>query len=75
MNIDNCLEGFCVKVKRPTHSSQSGKEGVIRVVGFITLPCSRSYTEIDGGHNDFCAERLFELKGRVDRETGRAGER
>lgn len=26
-------------------------------VGFITLPCSRSYTEIDGGHNDFCAEK------------------
>lgn len=25
--------------------------------GFITLPCSRSYTEIDGGHNDFCAKK------------------
>lgn len=82
MNIDNCLECFCLKFKRPTHSNQTEKEGEIRGVGFITLPCSRSYTEIDGGHNDFSAkkrkrkaERLFELKGRGGRhrEAGRAG--
>lgn len=62
MNIDNCLERFCLKFKRPTHSNQTEKEGEIRGVGFITLPCSRSYTEIDGGHNDFCAKKRKESR-------------
>lgn len=58
LNIDNCLECFCLKVKRPTHSNQTGKEGGRRGGrGVITLPCSRSYTEIDGGHNDFSAKK------------------
>lgn len=73
MNIDNCLQCFCVKFKRPACSNWTGKECEIRGDGFIALPCSRSGTEIDGRHNDFCAERLFELRGRGDRGTGGTG--
>ncbi len=58
LNIDNCLECFCLKVKRPPLSNQTAKKRVKdEGAGFITLPCSRSYTEIDGGHNDFCAKK------------------
>ena len=53
LNIDNCLECFCLKVMRPTRSNQDRGKKKERVtdegVGFITLPCLRSYTEIDGG--------------------------
>lgn len=43
------------------------KEGEIRGVGFITLPCSHSYTEIDGGCNDFCVKKKKERKGKKSR--------
>lgn len=36
------------------------KEGEIRGVGFIALPCSHSYTEIDGGCNDFYVKKKRE---------------
>lgn len=74
MNIDNCLQCFCVKFKRPKRSNRAGEcECEIRGDEFIALPCSRSCTEIDGRHNDFCAQRLFELKGRGDRGGGGEG--
>lgn len=36
------------------------------------LSLSHAHVQIDGRHNDFCAERLFELKGRGDRGSGGA---
>lgn len=38
-------------------------------VGFITLPCSRSCTEIDGGHNDFCAKKQSDYLNLKEEET------
>lgn len=73
MNIDNCLQCFCVKFKRPKRSNWTGRECEIGGDGFIALPCSRRGAEIDGRHNDFCAERLFELRGRGDGGTGGTG--
>lgn len=47
--------------------------------GFITLSCSCSYTEIDGGYNDFCGKkRLFKLKAKEEkkqRNRSKGGER
>ena len=70
MNIDNCLQCFCVKCKRPGRPNWTGKECKIGGDGFIALPCSCWGAEIDGRHNDFCAERLFELGGRADGGMG-----